>query len=503
MNRNHVRPRRWALAALMAASLTAACRDEPLAPEQKHNADWRRVSHGQVAPNYAVVFPQASVNTIEIAMTAAQWAAIRENMKAIVGADFGAMPGPGPEPGPAPGPPGGSPPGEDPPGDEFDLPDPDYVDVTLTFNGKVWKNVGFRLKGNSSLVSSWMEGIYKLPFRLDMDEFEDEQPGVRDQRFYGFKELSFSPGQADASLIRDKAASDIFRMAGVPAARTAFYRVYIDFGEGKKYCGVYTAVEVIDDTMVRSQFGEDHGNLYKPESTFREFALDEWEKKNNRAGSYADAQAAIAALNSPLRTSNPAAWRANLEAVFNVDHFLRWLAVNNTIVNWDTYGALAHNFYLYNHSTAKLTWIPWDHNLSLEGNPGITKEPVDLPPPGPAPRAAGLTPAPRPGGDLGLSLTMNEVGDEWPLLRYLADDPVYFARYRAHMKTFVNTVFTEPKMNQMFGAYHGLIAPHVVGANGEQPGYTHLGSPDDFTAALADLRAHVQRRRALAAEFLQ
>ncbi|MES2340275.1 MAG: CotH kinase family protein, partial [Pseudomonadota bacterium] len=45
----------------------------------------------------------------------------------------------------------------------------------------------------------------------------------------------------------------ILRMAGVPAAQTAFYRVFIDFGAGLKYCGVYTMVEVIDDTMVKDQ----------------------------------------------------------------------------------------------------------------------------------------------------------------------------------------------------------------------------------------------------------
>ena len=31
----------------------------------------------------------------------------------------------------------------------------------------------------------------------------------------------------------------------------------------------------------------------------------------------------------------------------DVDLFLRWLAVNSTIGNWDAYGAMAHNYYLY------------------------------------------------------------------------------------------------------------------------------------------------------------
>ena len=50
-----------------------------------------------------------------------------------------------------------------------------------------------------------------------------------------------------------------------------------------------------------------------------------------------------------------------------MDGFLRWLAVNTVIQNWDTYGKMTHNYYLYNHTTGKgLTWIPWDNNEALQ-----------------------------------------------------------------------------------------------------------------------------------------
>jgi len=45
---------------------------------------------------------------------------------------------------------------------------------------------------------------------------------------------------------------------------------------------------------------------------------------------------------------------------------------NNTMVNWDSYGVMAHNYYLYNDPVRHLTWIPWDHNEALSGSPGIT-----------------------------------------------------------------------------------------------------------------------------------
>jgi len=467
--RSERRLSRMALA--LVVTLLASCRDDPTgssrepdADPKSYNSDWTEASHGKVSPNYSVVFPQDAVNRIDIVMTPAQWTGVRQNMTTLWGFDFG---GGADRPCCCPCPPT----------------DPSYVDVTFRFNGKVWKNVGFRLKGNSSLQVAWGTGTYKLPFRLQFDEFEATYPGINDQRFYGFKELSLSPGFVDESLIREKVTPDIFRMAGIPAAKTAFYRVFIDFGQGLKYAGLYTMVEVIDDTMVKDQFGEDAGNLYKPVSTLERFVLSEFEKKNNKtAADYKDVEAMITALNSPLRTTDPAQWRTNLEATFNVDHFLKWLAVNNAIVNWDTYGLNAQNYYLYNHSARKLTWIPWDLNYSLTTVPA---------------------PVHRQEGELGLSLGMSEVDSTWPLIRFLADDPVYYERYRAHMRTFYETVFTQARMDALFDKYHALIAPYVVGANGEQPGYTFLSSPASFTSALPTLKAHVASRRNVVADFLR
>jgi hypothetical protein len=49
-------------------------------------------------------------------------------------------------------------------------------------------------------------------------------------------------------------------------------------------------------------------------------------------------QALFAALHSALRTTQPAAWRRQLESVFNVDSFLLFLATNTLLGNWDSYG---------------------------------------------------------------------------------------------------------------------------------------------------------------------
>ncbi len=442
------------------------------------NVDWTTESHSNdVDPNYSMIFPQESVNTLEITMTAAQWSAIQTDMVAKSYGTFGSSGG-------SAGGPGGG-------GGGTDLgDDPEYIAATMKFNGKAWNHVGFRLKGNSSLSSIWKSGIYKLPFRLHFDKFEDDYPAIKNQRLYGFKELSMSPAFSDNSLIREKVVADIFRTAGVQAARTAFYKVYINFGSGVKYCGVYTMVEVIDDTMVYDQFGEDDGNIYKPESYFKTFIQSDFEKKNNKdAADYSDVQSFVTALNSSVRTSNITQWRANLESTFDVDHFLKYLAVNNTIVNWDVYGAMAHNHYLYHSSTNKLMWIPWDFNQSMT----ITTT-----------SGGGNLPGGNGGGGMSaVSLAMTEVTTTWPLLKYIADDVVYYAKYKAYVKEFKENVFVPSKMNEMFEKYHTLIQPYVTGSEAEQTKYSNLTNAAAFNSELTSLKNHVVTRNAAVEAFLK
>ncbi|MBN1665770.1 MAG: CotH kinase family protein, partial [Anaerolineales bacterium] len=363
-------------------------------------ANWEEASHGSEAePNYAIVFPQDSVNRIDITLSAEAWAALQTKMTELFGAQGqGQEQGVG-NPGQRPGgqgnvqpqlpglpqnqqPPEGVPsegmppqgaenfqPGGRPGGGmgNLDLDDTSYVKATITFNGKTWESVGFRYSGNSTLRTSWSSGTQKISFRLDFDEFEDEDPATQNQRFYGFKQISFKSNAMDSSYLREKVVADIFREAGVVSSQTAFYEVYVDYGEGPQYFGLYTAVEVVDDTVIETQFSDDGGNVYKPEGSGAAFAAGTFNKAsfekqtNEDEADWSDIQAVFAALHSELRTSDPAAWRAGLEAVFDVDAFIRWLAVDTIIQNWDTYGAMTHNYYLYTDPQDGLvTWIPWD-----------------------------------------------------------------------------------------------------------------------------------------------
>ncbi|MBU1100234.1 MAG: CotH kinase family protein [Bacteroidetes bacterium] len=421
--------------------------------------DWSDFTHAKgTDPQYDIVFNQNEVLRFDIVITPDDWQTMVDDMTANYGA-FGSN--------------GGSI-GGPPPGGNMTLESSDnpvFVPCSFNFNNIEWYKVGIRFKGNSSLRDSWQRGIYKIPFKLDFDEFEDEYEAINNQRFYGFKQLSLSNGFNDPSLIREKMATDIFREAGIKAARTSFCRIYLDYGEGPVYFGVYTIVEVIDDTMLDSQFGSDDGNCYKPEGIGASFAQNTFneayfENKTND-GDWSDVYALYNIVNSSTRQTDPAAWRQELESVFDVDYYLKYLAVNTTIQNWDTYGNMTHNYYLYNDpSTSKLTWIPWDNNEAFQQG--------------------------KMGG--ALSLSFDEVNSGWPLIRYIIDDENYETKYKSYLNEFISNVYTTANINSKFETAHQLISNYVAGSESESRGYTFLNSSVEFFSSLNELNNHTSER---------
>ncbi|MBT9558141.1 MAG: CotH kinase family protein [Myxococcales bacterium] len=435
--------------------------------------------------DYAALFDGDVVRTITVSITAEDVAAMTADMNELAG-EFGVggfgpggggpgggIPGGGIPDGAIPdggipdgGFPGGGPPGGG--GGAIDLlaRDPMWVPATVTYGDVTLEHVGFRYKGNSSLASSWSAGISKLPFRLDFDKFEDERPSTKNQRLHGFRKLTFSPGYSDASYLRDTLAGEVFADAGVPSARTAFYRVMLDVGEDPVYAGLYTVIEDPSDVMMERIFGDRDRNLYKPDGTGADWTVFNeagFEKKNNeKVADFSDVESAITALHSDRTDAD--AWRAGLEATFDVSGFLRYLAVNTAIVNWDTYGAMAHNYYLYNDGV--LVWIPWDNNMSL-------------------------------GSDLGMggsnSVLYENTTDQWPLIRFLLDDVVYLEMFKDELSLTLQGAYDIDAFSDRAEELHALIEPHVLE---EVAPYTQLTSAAAFSGSVADLIDHVTSRHA-------
>ncbi len=240
-----------------------------------------------------------------------------------------------------------------------------WVPGDLLADGQVWKNVALRLKGNASLQTAWQKGSYSLPFRINTDKFEDTYPTTKNQRFHGFKKLSFYNSEQDSTSIRGPIASEIFRRAGVVTPITVPVQLFLDRGDGTPIdLGPYEMVEVPDNPLLNRYFGHDSGNLYKPSSKLDKFVQSEFENEDIK-GDYSDVKALINAINATNRTSDSAAWHRSLEKLLDVDGFLNWLAVSTAIVNWDAYGGLAHNYFMFNDS-GTFKWITYDFGWSFD-----------------------------------------------------------------------------------------------------------------------------------------
>lgn len=179
---------------------------------------------------------------------------------------------------------------------------------------------------------------------------------------------------------------------------------------------------------------------------------------------WSDIEAVYEALHSKTRQTDPDTWREELESVFDVDTFLQWLAINTVIENWDTYGAMTHNFYLYsNPETGLVTWIPWDHNEAL--NEGKRSN---------------------------MTLDMDRFGSDWPLISYLLANDEYYDTYVNYVDKTITGVFEADAMVATYREIAGLIEPYAS----EKIGATA------FSRAVQELIDHTYARVAEAERFL-
>ena len=226
---------------------------------------------------------------------------------------------------------------------------------TFSSGFSAYSGIGVRFRGNTSLNAQ------KKSFKINVDKYVD-------QNFYGLSELNLIGNQNDPSLLRAKLCWDFFLHAGVPACRTSYIRVYVN----ETYMGVYLNVEQIDNRFADVRFDDGTGNLWKclygsdlnyqgsNPTLYTDDAYDlvENEFQNN----YAELAQFINVLNNTPLSSLP----CELEKVFNVHDYLKIMAADMLLGNWDNYIFNKNNFYLYhNEKTGKLEYIPYDLDNTL------------------------------------------------------------------------------------------------------------------------------------------
>lgn len=245
--------------------------------------------------------------------------------------------------------------------------DQEYQAIFVFDNGTIRdtvEDIGFRLRGNTSRFSA------KKSFKISFNTY------VSGRKYYGLEKMNLNGEHNDPSIIRSKLCWDLHRDLGIPASRSNHVDVYIN----GQYYGLYMNVEHIDEEFVDLRFGNQDGNLYKcywgvdfnylndnPNS----YKIDNngqriYELKTNLdTDDYSDLAEFIDILNN-----EPAAnFQCRIEEIFNVQSFLKSLAVEVMTGHWDGPSLNKNNCYLYkNTATGKFEYIPFDLDNTIGVN---------------------------------------------------------------------------------------------------------------------------------------
>jgi hypothetical protein len=219
-------------------------------------------------------------------------------------------------------------------------------------------DIGIRFKGH---YSNYGFPGKKKPFRLHFGKYEE------DQDYQGIKKLNLHNLAGDPSFLREFVAYDFLRSIGIAASRTSFTQLYIN----DVYFGCYLIVEEPEDkSFLKQNFGTDKGNLFDAaESTdlawvdslpasYPQLKL----QSKERTGSWDKLIDWLNVFNNYYHLD----FQQQLHARFQVDEYLKVLATDMLLDNWDSYASNGRNFYLYdNPETGRIYWVPWDYNLSF------------------------------------------------------------------------------------------------------------------------------------------
>ena len=239
-----------------------------------------------------------------------------------------------------------------------------YHALFIFNNGNVidtLENIGFRFRGNTSRLSD------KKSFKISFNTYE------AGRKYHGLEKMNLNGEHNDPTVMRSKICWDILREMGLVGSRANYVQLYIN----NDYYGLYINVEHIDEEFVESRFGNKDGNLYKclwpADLDYKGSNPDLYKevtgsrrtydlRTNTEIDDYTDLANFIDVLNNtPIHEL-----ACELEPIFNVDTYLKYLAFDIATGNWDGPLYNKNNFYLYhNTSSGKFEYIPYDLDNTL------------------------------------------------------------------------------------------------------------------------------------------
>lgn len=217
-----------------------------------------------------------------------------------------------------------------------------YFKGEITVDGVKISSVGIRKKGFFGSLDEVRPSL-----KIKFDEYVDQQP------IDGLDRLTLNNNKQDASQMSQLLAYQVFNDAGVPAPRCSLTRVTVN-GD---YLGIYSNVESPKESFLQNHFGTSEGKLYEGSVVdFHPKSIGRLEAKNEPAEKdllKANRLAELLATEGDLPL-------AELDAIVDVDRFLKFWAVESLIGFWDGYTQDQNNYFVYDDPTTdKFCFIPW------------------------------------------------------------------------------------------------------------------------------------------------
>lgn len=244
------------------------------------------------------------------------------------------------------------------------------VPATLTVDGKQYKDVGVSYRGASSYFTVGEAQKRSLSVSVD---FAHE-----DQRLLGYKSLNLLNAHEDPSLLRSVLYLAIAG-AYIPTPKANVVRVVIN---GENW-GVYSNAQQFNKEFVREHFTTDGGARWKVSGSPQargglEYTGDDIEQYKRRfeIKSKDDEKSWLALINlcKTLNETPIEELEAALAPILDIEGTLRFLAIDNALVNNDGYWVRASDYNLYLDEKGVFHLIPHDANetfgMSGGGGPG-------------------------------------------------------------------------------------------------------------------------------------
>ena len=364
---------------------------------------------------------------------------------------------------------------------------PVYVPARLEVNDRKLDSIAVRFRGDQSIWDCIANGkrkkgvsypqygfgngdiCAKFTMKFDFNRYN------RDFRLYGLKALNFRSMSADPTKMHEKLGFALFSDMGIVSPRCAYARLFVN----DTLWGLFGVTEEIDGRFTKSRYPQTgDGNLYKeiwPTDKLKDSDISDGMVTNNDPEDNPDFSdfAALRALVTASETDS-GNFREKAGALVDLPHLVRYIVVDRAIMNFDgimaLYGTtMRHNYFWYHDEESELfKLIPWDLDkvfIYPEPNFWTNNE------------ANGINVVPN----------WNVVNSSYGSFRCKYDpgsggggydvapiDKDKFLRlfrsatwsdFRLQGRAFLDTVFTQEKVDARIGRWRTLIA----GAAGEDP----------------------------------